>query len=88
MPDARLVSSPALWGLHLAQGRRNELCNWLRANGLDPLSVLSTHDIVIEDASGSGWRIRCMVIEKDAVRPQERIVPLAVPPPRDWPVAP
>lgn len=88
MPDARLVSSPALWNLHLAQGRRNDLCNWLRANGLDPFSVLSTHDVVIEDAPDSGRQIRCMVIEKDAVQPHERIVPLMVVPPPDWPVAP
>lgn len=86
MPDARLISSPTLWNLHIAQGRRDQVCDWLQQNGLDPHAVLSTRDVVIEDAPEGGRQIRCHVIEKDAVSAEERIVPLVVPPPVDWPV--
>jgi hypothetical protein len=82
---ARLISNPAIWREHCAQGRRDAVCDWLKANGLDPLAVLSTHDTIIEDAPEGGRRIRCHVIEKDAAQPVETTVPLVVPVPDGWP---
>jgi hypothetical protein len=82
---SRLISNPAIWREHCAQGRRDAVCDWLKANGLDPLAVLSTHDTIIEDAPEGGRRIRCMVIEQDAAQPVETTVPLVVPVPNDWP---
>ena len=83
---AQLISTPALWREHLANGRRDAICEWLRANGLDPLAVLSTKDVVIEDALGGGRQIRCTVIEQGATVAEERVVPLVVAPPYNWPV--
>lgn len=83
---ARLISNAVLWREHVTEGRRNIVCNWLLANGLDPLAVLSTHNVTIEDAPDGGRQIRCHVIEKDATMPEERTVRLVVPPPADWPV--
>ena len=84
--NARLISNAALWNLHCAQGRRDAVCQWLTANHLDPLAVVNTYDVVVEDAEGGGQQIRCHVIEKSAAGVEERIVPLVVPPPPDWPV--
>jgi hypothetical protein len=83
---ARLISNPQLWAEHLDAGRRDAVCNWFQANGLDPLAVLSTHDTIIEPAPGGGRQIRCMVTENDDAVPELRVVPLVVPPPPDWPV--
>lgn len=82
---ARLISNPTIWRLHCSQGRRDAVCDWLKANGLDPLAVLSTHDTIVEDAPDGGRRIRCHVIEQDAARPVEKTVPLVVPVPNSWP---
>lgn len=83
---SRLISNPQLWNEHLDAGRRDAVCQWMQANGLDPLAVLSTHDTIIEPAPGGGQQIRCHVIEKDSKEPELRVVPLVVPPPPDWPV--
>lgn len=85
-PHARLISNATLWQLHVAQGRRNQVADWLQANGLDPLAVLSTDNVTVEDAEGGGRLIRCTVVEKDADHPEERVVPCVVPPPDGWPV--
>lgn len=82
----QLISSPALWREHVANGRRDAVCEWLRANNLDPLAVMSTYDVTVEDAPAGGRQIRCHVIERDATMPEERTVPLVVPPPYNWPV--
>ncbi|WP_405594676.1 hypothetical protein [Streptomyces sp. NBC_01092] len=79
--NARRISSATLWDLHYAQGRRKEVCNLLLANDLDPLSVLATHDVTIEDSDSGGQQIRCHIIENGAVAEEERIMPLVVPPP-------
>lgn len=85
MSDARLISNPAIWRLHCAEGRRDAVCDWLAANGIDSLAVLSTEDLVVEDAPEGGRQIRCTVIEKDATEPAEKVVPLVVPVPDGWP---
>ena len=82
----RLISNRALWRAHCEAGRRDAVCQWLAANGLDPLAVLSTHDVTIEPAPNGGQQISCHVIEKGSTVPEPRTVPLAVPPPQDWPV--
>ncbi|MCI3246343.1 hypothetical protein [Streptomyces spinosisporus] len=82
---ARLISNPTIWRLHCSQGRRDAVCDWLKANGLDPLAVLSTHDAIVEDAPDGGQQIKCTVIEKDATHPVETTVPLVVPVPDGWP---
>lgn len=82
----QLISNATLWREHLVNGRRDAVCEWLRANNLDPLAVMSTKDVLIEDAPVSGRQIRCHVIDKGATAPEERVVPLVVPPPYNWPV--
>lgn len=84
--SARLISNRTLWREHVANGRRDSVCEWLRANGVDPLAVMSTKDVLIEDAPAGGRQIRCHVIERDAAVPEERTVPLVVPPPYNWPI--
>lgn len=81
----RLISDPTVWAEHLRAGRRDEVCNWLLANGLDPLAVLSTHPTTIEDTP-AGPVIRCTIVELDADQPQQRTVPLVLAPPEHWPV--
>ncbi|MEU1273025.1 hypothetical protein [Streptomyces sp. NPDC005799] len=81
----RLISDPTVWAEHLRAGRRDEVCAWLQANGLDPLAVLSTHPTTIENTA-AGPVIWCVVIEKDSAVPEQRTVPLVVPPPAHWPV--
>lgn len=81
----RLISNPQLWHEHLDAGRREEVCDWLDANGLDPNAVMNTQPVTIED-SPNGPCIVCTVIERDAEQPQQRTVPLVVQPPLHWPV--
>lgn len=82
----QLISNDLLWREHVANGRRDSVCEWLRANNLDPLAVMSTKDVIIEDAATGGRQIRCWVIEQNATAPEERTVPLVVPPPYNWPI--
>ncbi|MGY6019561.1 hypothetical protein [Streptomyces spinosirectus] len=82
----RLISNRELWREHLEAGRRDAVVDWLQANGLDPLAVLNTHDLVIESAPGGGQQIRCHVTAKGRPCEEEKIVPLVVKPPLDWPV--
>lgn len=96
----RLISSPTLWHLHVAQGRRDALLNWVRANNIDPNTVPIDRDMVIEDSPDGGRIIRYHVYvftddgnkqvdpEQPVVTPwvEERTTPLVVPPPADWPV--
>jgi hypothetical protein len=95
---ARLISSATLWHLHVAQGRVEALCDWARANGIEPGEVSADDDITIEDGP-DGWVIRYRAFVRsssgskqvDPIRSEEalteaRIVPLVAEPPEDWPV--
>lgn len=99
MPDARLISSATLWHLHVAQGRRDELLDWLRQNGIDPNAVPIDKEMTIEDGPDGGRVIRyhAYVLSDDGskqlaqtpdggARIEERTTPLVVPPPAGWPV--
>lgn len=94
----RLISNASLYRLHLAQGRGEELREWVSANGLAPDAVSADDDTTIEDTP-HGRVIRCSVYDfsrtgskqTDPVRPgeplkEERVVPLVVEPPDGWPV--
>ncbi|MFD5697479.1 hypothetical protein [Streptomyces lasiicapitis] len=93
----RLISNATLWGLHQAQGRTDEICDWASANGLTPNDVSADHDITIEDTpdgrviryraflrSDSGHKF--VATEADGAAMEERTVPLVVEPPEGWPV--
>lgn len=82
---SRTLFTPELWQQHLAAGRKDAVCRWLTANGLDPNAVLGTYPVTIDD-SANGPQIHCTVIELDADQPEQRTVPLVVAPPDDWPV--
>ncbi|NUO43676.1 MAG: hypothetical protein HOV82_16760 [Streptomyces sp.] len=96
---AHLISSHTLWNLHCAQGRRDALLNWVRANGIDPNAVPTDKDLTIEDRPDGGRIIRytTYVLTGDGHKQvaqasdggallEERSVPLVVEPPADWPV--
>jgi hypothetical protein len=94
----RLISNPTLWNLHRAQGRIPELCDWARANGMNPNEVSADDDVTIEDSpDGRIIRYRAYVLsssgskQADPIRSgepltEERAVPLVVAPPDGWPV--
>lgn len=93
---ARLISNAALWGMHQAQGRADDVRAWVEANGIDPHDVPVEYDMVIEDLP-DGPVIRYWVhartknghkyatIEGRAAV-EECTVPLVVEPPDGWPV--
>lgn len=95
---ARLISSATLWNLHCAQGRRDALLDWVRANGIDPNAVPIDRDMTIEDGPDGGRVIRywAYVLTSDGSKQtdrqtdgallEQRTTPLVVPPPADWPV--
>ncbi|MFJ4682020.1 hypothetical protein [Streptomyces sp. NPDC088789] len=95
-PPIRLISSATLWHLHIAQGRKEALCAWLRANGIDPVRVPQEYDLTVEDTpDGRVIRHHVFATNDDDVKvePQdggprihERVVPLLVEPSADWPV--
>mgnify|MGYP001600438197 CR=1 FL=1 len=93
---ARLISDRALFGEHRDAGRIDELCDWARANSLNPSDVAADEPITIEDTP-DGRVIRCHVYMTDGsgnkLKPQgggpeiqERTTPLVVEPPDGWPV--
>jgi hypothetical protein len=88
----RLISNKALWGMHVSQGRAEEISAWAQANGLRPRDVSVDHDIVIDGAvirfhvylrndRGSKYSLT-----GDALAVEERTAPLTVEPPDGWPV--
>lgn len=94
----RLISNATLWNLHRAQGRIEAICEWARANGLDPNEISADDDVTIEDTP-DGRVIRCRVYVLSSsgskqVAPmrsgepltEERTTPLVVEPPEGWPV--
>ncbi|MEI5100328.1 hypothetical protein RB200_19595 [Streptomyces sp. PmtG] len=96
---ARLISSKTLSGLHRAQGRTDEICDWLRANDVEPDHVSADHDVTIEERPDGGRviRYRAFLLDDsghnlaDVARGGEplterRTVPLVVEPPDGWPV--
>lgn len=92
----RLISNKALWGMHRAQGRADEISAWVAANGIEPDDVSTDHDVIVEEGpDGRVIRYRAYLraldgckYHVDGVGPasEERTVPLAVEPPDDWPV--
>lgn len=94
---ARLISNASLYRLHLDQGRRDELCDWARANAIDPDEVSADDSMTIEDSPGgriiryrvfvtsSGSKVRDPIRSGEALT-EERTMPLTVEPPEDWPV--
>ena len=101
-PPVRLISNKALWGMHVGQGRAEEISAWVAANGIEPDDVSTDHDLIVEEAStltgGPGpLRLRYTAYLRtldgakyhvDGVGPavEERTVPLVVEPPDGWPV--
>ncbi|MFJ8146588.1 hypothetical protein ACIQ6R_16175 [Streptomyces sp. NPDC096048] len=95
---ARLISSATLWHLHVTQGRSEDLCAWVRANGIDPDLVPIEHDLTIADTpDGPVIRYRAYVTEEGGTKlvdpnrsgqplMEEHTTPLVVEPPNDWPV--
>ncbi|WP_372352657.1 hypothetical protein [Streptomyces sp. KL116D] len=93
----RLISNKALWNLHVAEGRAEEIQEWVRANNIDPSDVPVDADMTIEDTP-DGRVIRYAANLRDAeggrlladpaggVQQEERTVPLVVEPPAGWPV--
>jgi hypothetical protein len=93
----RLISNKALWGMHIGQGRAEEISAWVAANGVEPDDVSTDHDLTVED-SPDGRLIRYQaylralggaryrVDGQDGPASEERTVPLAVEPPDGWPV--
>ena len=90
-----MISNPALWQLHMSEGRAEAIGTWAKANGLTPRDVSVDHDIVIDgpddtrviryhaylrNERGSKYSVdgRDLAVE-------ERVVPLVVEPPEDWP---
>lgn len=94
----RLISNATLWNLHIAQGRTDAVQAWVRANGIEPNTVPVDADMTIEDGqdgrviryaayalSDSGAKL-ADPLRNGASRREERVVPLVVEPPADWPV--
>ena len=94
---ARLISNKALWGMHVGQGRAEEISGWVAANGIDPDDVSTDHDLTVED--GPNYRViryRAYLRALDGAKyvdelaggaaVEERTVPLVVEPPDGWPV--
>lgn len=93
---ARLISNKALWGMHIAQGRAEEVAAWVAANDIEPDDVSTDHDVTVEDGpDGRVIRYRAYLraldgckYHVDGVGPasEERTAPLRVEPPEHWPV--
>lgn len=93
---SRLISNKALWGMHVSQGRAEEISAWVAANGIDPDDVSTDHDLTVEDGpDGRVIRYRAYLraldgrkCHEDGVGPasEERTAPLTVEPPDGWPV--
>lgn len=92
----RLISNKALWGMHVSQGRAEEISAWVAANGVEPDDVSTDHDLTVE--AGPNYlviRYRAYLraldgckYHEDGAGPatEERTVPLVVEPPDGWPV--
>lgn len=89
-----VVYDPNMWPHIAVSGQREELCQWLHANGIDPDDVPISAEIAIEPASRKGARlIRHTVFLRDETghgyldpstgdtAQEERTVPLVVAPP-------
>lgn len=94
---ARLISNAALWGMHISQGRAEEIAGWVAANGVDPDDVSTDHGLTVEDGpDGQVIRFRAYRRALDGAKyvdelaggaaVEERAVPLVVEPPDGWPV--
>lgn len=91
----RVVYEPDWW-IHInVTGQRVELCEWLRANGIDPVTVPIGAEITIEPVDGAQL-IRHTAYLRDAaghlyldettddVAQEQRAVPLVTDPPPHW----
>jgi hypothetical protein len=89
------VYTPDMWPDLVETGRREELCQWLHANGIDPDDVPINAEISIEPTKPKGAQlIRYTVYLRDTngrkycgpatddAAQEERTVPLLVQPPR------
>lgn len=92
----RLISNKALWGMHQAQGRAEEISGWVAANGIDPDDVSTDHELTVESGpDGRVIRYRAHLRALDGCKyhvdgagpaTEERTVPMVVEPPDGWPV--
>lgn len=92
----RLISNRTLWGLHISQGRAEEISAWVAANGIEPADVSTNHDLTVEDGpDGRVIRYRAYLRTLDGAKyhvdgvgtaMEERTTPLTVEPPDGWPV--
>lgn len=92
----RLISNKALWGMHVGQGRAEEIAAWAAANGIEPGAVSTNHDLIVEDGpDGRVIRYRAYLLTLDGSKyhvdgvgaaMEERTTPLTVEPPEHWPV--
>ncbi|MEV3857760.1 hypothetical protein AB0J38_25970 [Streptomyces sp. NPDC050095] len=94
----RLISNGPLWALHVADGRAEAVREWARANGIDPNGVPRDADMTIEDTvdgrviryttyvRGDGGRTLVDPARSGEALQEQRVVPLVVKPPTDWPV--
>lgn len=93
-----VVYQPGMWPDITVNGQREELCAWLRANGITPEDVPISAEISIEPLTlGGGRAIRHTVYLRDAdgrkyldetgdeAAQEERLVPLVTEPPPHWP---
>lgn len=92
----RLISNKALWGMHVGQGRAEEISAWVAANGIEPDDVSTNHDLTVEDGpDGRVIQYRAYLRTLDGAKyhvdgvgaaMEERTTPLTVEPPDGWPV--
>jgi hypothetical protein len=92
----RLISNKTLWGLHRGQGRAEEISAWAAANSIDPDTVSTDHDLIVEDGpDGRAIRYQAYLLTLDGAKyhvdgvgtaMEERTTPLVVEPPEHWPV--
>lgn len=92
--DGETVYDPDTWPYVATSGRREELCAWLQANGINPSDVPVHTPITLEPLThGGGRAIRYTAYLRNAdgfkyfdedsgdAAQEERIVPLVVDPP-------
>ncbi|MGC5034104.1 hypothetical protein ACPXCS_06255 [Streptomyces sp. DT190] len=93
----RIVYEPDFWPHVCVTGQREELCEWLRANGIAPEDVSIGEEITIEPLTFGGDQvIRYTAHLRNAdghkyldeatgeAAQEERVVPLVADPPPHW----
>jgi hypothetical protein len=86
------VYEPAMWPRLVETGQREELCEWLRANGINPDCVPIHNEISVETSANSTGLIQYTAYlltadghkyldpETDDAAQEQRTVPLVAPP--------